>query len=290
MANYKITFRFDGQVVTEEDIRAVELQRYHHVFKIFDAKAIPITLDNQILDLESLLQLPLENAKVALAETREKIGKQKMLTLFQSEIEESNDMWREIALGSPDPQKYQAGIVEVETENISLVQFMMFNQLLAKKNNLYLPSTIHPEHYYFDANSKGEQTIIETFGMYKEPSYLDLRPDSDIKYPIAPDHNVSLVMAGKTYLKSLNIDTKLIGMHQLTQTTTGMKVKLGVFLPTAAPKEIVDGHKWHLMVEFNNGLHIAAEQQPNAVQKFMLEMAIKHMEKKQHVAKQVKHE
>mgnify|MGYP003365562422 FL=1 len=82
MASYKITFRVDGQVVTEEDIRAVELQRYHHVFKIFDVKAIPITLDNQILDLESLLQLPLENAKVALAETREKIGKQKMLTLF----------------------------------------------------------------------------------------------------------------------------------------------------------------------------------------------------------------
>ncbi|MFH0349120.1 hypothetical protein ACG92U_02410 [Leuconostoc citreum] len=74
MVNYQITFRVDGQVVTEEDVRAVELQRYHHVFKIFDAKAIPITLDNQILDLESLLQLPLENAKVALAETREKLA------------------------------------------------------------------------------------------------------------------------------------------------------------------------------------------------------------------------
>ncbi|MFT8477408.1 MAG: hypothetical protein ABF682_08385 [Liquorilactobacillus sp.] len=61
-----------------------------------------------------------------------------------------------------------------------------------------------------------------------------------------------------------------------------MKVKLGVFLPKTAPQEIVEGHKWHLMVEFNNGLHIAAQQHPNVFQKIILNMAIKHLEKKQH--------
>ncbi|MGO0154375.1 hypothetical protein ACTL31_02120 [Leuconostoc mesenteroides] len=281
MENYHITFKVDGKIITEDEIRSVELERYHHVFNVFNQKNIPVKLDGQLYGLESLLNLSLEKAKEALAQTREEIGKEETLKLFRPEIAKSNDMWRYIADESPDPQEFQAGIVEVETENISLSQFLMFNQLLAKKNNLYLPSTIHPEHYYFDANKKGEQTIIETFGMYKEPSYLDLRPAKDIDYPIEPDSGVSLVMAGQTFLKSLNTDTKLIGMHQLTRTESGMKVKLGVFLPKATPKEIVEGHKWHLMVEFNNGLHLAAQQHPNTIQTLFLENAIKRMEKKQ---------
>lgn len=58
-------------------------------------------------------------------------------------------------------------------------------------------------------------------------------------------------MVGKIYLADNGIYTKLIGVHQLTDTKTGMKVKLGVFLPEGAPEEIAKGHKWHLMVEFN---------------------------------------
>ena len=284
MQNYNITFKVDGKIITESKIHEVELERYQHVFEVFSRKGISITLNGRRIAAEKLLQLTLDDAKIALAEIREKMGKAKTLELFAPEIEKSNKMWSKIIEGSPVNKDLQAGIVEVETHNISLFQFMMFNQLLSKKNNLYLPSIIHPEHYYFDANKKGEQTIIETFGMYKDPSYLDLRPANDIVYPVKPDSNVNLVMAGKTYLKSLNVDTKLIGMHQLTQTEDGMKVKLGVFLPKTAPKEIVEGHKWHLMVEFNNGLHIAAQQHPNVFQKIILNMAIKHLEKKQHRA------
>ncbi|MFT8493715.1 MAG: hypothetical protein ABF664_11700 [Liquorilactobacillus satsumensis] len=281
MSNYRITFKVAGKIVTAAKIREVELERYHHVFKVFNKKNISITLKGRPLTTAELLHLPLADAKIALAETREAIGKAKTLSLFAPEIEKSNKMWREIAENSQANQNLQAGIVEVETHNISLLQFMLFNQLLFKKNNLYLPSIIHPEHYYFDANRKGVQTIIETFGMYQEPSYLDLRPSNASVAPIKPDPNVDLIMIGKTFLKSLNIDTKLIGMHQLTQTDAGMRVKLGVFLPEAAPKEIVTGHQWHLMIEFNNGLQIAANQHPNAVQKILLQQAIKHLKNKQ---------
>ena len=144
-----------------------------------------------------------------------------------------------------------------------------------------MPSTIHPEHYYFDADKMGRQVIIETFGMYKDPSYFDLKPGSKEDYPVKPAKDVDIVMAGKTFLRSNSQDTKMQGMHQLTNTPTGMKVKLGVFLPENAPKEIAEGHKWHLMFEFNNGLHIAAKQHPNFVQKKVLETAINRMKKKQ---------
>lgn len=280
MEDYKIKFTVDGRVVPEQEILDMELSRYHHVFRIFDDKQVPISLNNKVLKLSELLDLSLEDAKVALASTREAMGKEKTLEVFKPEIERGDIMWKEIAASSPAGRNYQEAYVEVEIENISLVQFMLFNQGLMKTNNLYLPSKIHPEHYYFDADKTGRQVIIETFGMYKDPSYLDLRPGGKEDYPVTPSKEVDIVMAGKTLLKSDESDTKMLGMHQLSNSEKGMKVKLGVFLPENAPKEIAEGHKWHLMVEFNNGLHIAAQQHPSFVQKKALGLAINQMKKK----------
>ena len=282
MNDYKITFTVGGRIVSEQEILEMELSRYHHVFHIFDEKKIPISLNNKTLSLKELLDLPLKSAKIALAQTRESIGKEKTLKLFKPEIERGDHMWEEIAASSCAGVNFQESYVEVETENISLIQFLMFNQSLMKTNNLYLPSTIHPEHYYFDADKTGRQVIIETFGMYKDPSYLDLRMGSKEDYPVKPAKDVDIVMAGKTFLRSNGQDTKMLGMHQLTNTPTGMKVKLGVFLPENAPKEIAEGHKWHLMVEFNNGMHIAAKQHPNFIQKKVLGTVINRMKKKNH--------
>lgn len=281
MSAYKITFKVDGRIVPEKEILAMELSRYHHVFRIFDEKDISIHLNGKELFLNELLALPLAQAKIALAETREALGKEKTLELFAPEIKRGDEMWHEIAKSSRAGVNFQEAYVEVETENITLEQFLMFNQGLMKENNLYLPSTIHPEHYYFDANSKGEQIIIETFGMYQDPSYLDLKPGSKADYPTTPAANVDVVMAGKTFLAHDLSDTKMLGMHQLTKTANGMKVKLGVFLPESAPKEIAEGHKWHLLVEFNNGLHIAAEKHPNFLQKKAMDVALKRMKKQQ---------
>ncbi len=281
MSDYKIQFTVDGRKIPEKEILEMELSRYHHVFHIFDEKQIPISLDGKVLSLKQLLDLPLEKAKVALASTREAIGKEKTLELFKPELDRGDKMWEEIANGSPAGKNYQEAYVEVETENISLIQFMLFNQSLMKTNNLYLPSTIHPEHYYFNGDTKsGRQVIIETFGMYKDPSYLDLRPGGKEDYPVTPGKNVDIVMAGKTFLANTGEDTKMLGMHQLSNSSNGMKVKLGVFLPENAPKDIAEGHKWHLMVEFNNGLHIAAQQHPNFLQKKVLGTAINQMKKK----------
>ncbi|CAK1229282.1 hypothetical protein [Fructobacillus tropaeoli] len=278
MSEYKIQFSVDGQKVDEDAIREMELSRYHHVFDEFIAKNIPITLDQKVIPADQLKSLSLDSAKEALAQTKETIGKEGMLKYFHDEIQESDEMWKEIAKNAS--QKMQQAIVEVETENISLIQFMLFNQSLAKENNLYLPSKIHPEHYYFDAGKGGTQTIVETFGMYRQPSYLHLVPGDNIQKPIPTDSDTTMVMLGQTLLADNMADTKIIGMHQLKNKPNGMKVKFGVFLPENAPKEIIEGHKWHLMVEFNNGLHIAANKKANFLQKIILGQAIKQMAKK----------
>jgi len=281
MDNYTVNFSVDGQPVSEQEIHDMELSRYHHVFKIFNDKNIAIKKDNTVIPYEDLLKLPLSEAKEALAQTRENIGKEKTLELFKPEIARGDDMWTEIANNSREGVNMQEAYVDVEVHGITLVQFMMFNQKLAKENNLYMPSMIHPEHYYFDADKSGKQVIIETFGMYKDPSYLDLKPGKiEPDFSVQPKENADIVMAGNTFLKNTGLDTKMLGMHQLTSTEDGMKIKLGVLLPEGAPKDIADGHKWHLMVEFNNGLHIAAQQHPSFIQRKVLETAIHHMANK----------
>lgn len=133
MSDYKITFTVDGRVVPEKEILEMELSRYHHVFRIFDKKNIPVYLDNKELILAELLQLPLERAKIALAQTREALGKERTLELFAPEIEQGDNMWHEIGNTSRAGGNFQEAYVEVETENITLEQFMLFNQSLMKK-------------------------------------------------------------------------------------------------------------------------------------------------------------
>jgi hypothetical protein len=157
----------------------------------------------------------------------------------------------------------------------------MVNRLLAKKNSLEMPSKMHPEHYSFEAGPGGTQIIIERFGMYKYPAYLYLEPDKSGYRPIPLDEDTSFAMTGCTRLMSDRTDTKIIGMHQFKKCSEGMDVKLGVFLPEAAPKEMLEGHKWHLMVEFNNCMHLAAEMRPSKLQKAAMDMALKRIQKQQ---------
>lgn len=64
MNDYTIQFTVDGHAVSEQKILDMELSRYHHVFKIFHEKQVDVQLDGKVLNLEQLLELPLEKAKV----------------------------------------------------------------------------------------------------------------------------------------------------------------------------------------------------------------------------------
>lgn len=62
MSDYKIQFKIDGQVVTEEQIHDVELSRYHKVFKEFGEKQIPLQMNGQEYKVEDALEMSLEEA------------------------------------------------------------------------------------------------------------------------------------------------------------------------------------------------------------------------------------
>ncbi len=285
-ANQSITFWSDGQEVTQEQIHAMERQRYEKVFR--ELVGSGVLREKQVfggnlepkngLSLESGSGLSLEEMRTLLAATKERLGREKILDLYHDQLLQADHMWHTIAAQSPARAELQTAYVEVRTENISLYQFLMANRKVARKNNLYLPSMIHPEHYYFLAD-KGEQIIVETFGQYGCPTYMRLIPATDGYRPAPIDADTTFTMTGYTHLMHDDSDTKLIGMHQFKDKGDGMEVRLGVFLPKAAPREIAEGHKWHLMIEFNNCLHFAAEQKVGALQKWVLKKALRRLNK-----------
>ncbi len=277
---YEITFTVGGKVVSEDRIRAMEVQRYQAAFKKMADAGATLLHEGSAISLQQACQLPLEQAKDALAQTKESIGRTGMRELLHDSIRQSDAMWRDIARESPYRANLQQGIVEVHAKGITLPMFMLFNQSMLRANELAGPSRIHPEHYSFQAGADGAQTIIETFGMYGEPSYLYLEPGKDDWRPVEPDADTVMCMMGNTYLANGHVDTKLVGFHQFKPCDDGIKVKLGVYLPQAAPKEMLEGHTWHLLVEFTNALHNAAAQRPNPLQRLVLNAAVKRMAKK----------
>lgn len=280
MKEAEINFITDGRKISLDEIRKVEMSRYQKVFAEFLEREIALDLNGKAYTREDIKSLNLEDAQEVLACAKERLGRDKIRSIYAEDLEKGDAMWKDIAASSPSRKNLQAGIVEVEAKGITLEQFMLCNQGLAKSNNLYLPSKMHPEHYSFEAGPGGTQTIIETFGMYKYPACLHLEPCVDGYCPIREDADTVMSMVGYTKLMSDGTDTKIIGMHQFKQKDDGIKVKLGVFLPEAAPKEIIEGHKWHLMVEFNNALQSAAWERPTAIQRKMLALAIRKMKKK----------
>jgi hypothetical protein len=281
MGEYEITFVTDGKEISQEEIYSVERQRYQIVFHELVNKGIPMEYKGKRYSPEELEELDLKDAREVLAETKEKLGRERIRELYAEELAEGDKLLKEISADSKAKENLQPGIVEVKTKGISIEQFLMVNRLLAKKNSLEMPSKMHPEHYSFEAGPGGTQIIIERFGMYKYPAYLYLEPDKSGYRPIPLDEDTSFAMTGCTRLMSDRTDTKIIGMHQFKKCSEGMDVKLGVFLPEAAPKEMLEGHKWHLMVEFNNCMHLAAEMKPNILQKAAMDMALKRIQKQQ---------
>lgn len=258
MDKFEIKFISNGKEITQEEILNIELKRYKIVFnELLDYGVIP-TYKGTSFSREELNNISLKKAKEILAETKATLGIQKIHDLYKGKLTLSDSMWREIAKNSPYRKNYQSCIVEVEAKGISLQEFIAFNHHLEETNNLVLPSKIHPEHYTFEA-FPGGQLVMETFGMYKNPTYMKLELSKDSFTPIEIDNDTVLTMIGTTKLMSDDTDTKIIGMHQFKSSENGLKVKLGVFLPQAAPQEIIEGHKYHLAIEFNNVLHYTAE-------------------------------
>ena len=280
MNDYEIIFKVDGEEISQEAIRAKERERYNVAFEMFYRVGVTARLNNRKLTLQDCKALSLKQAADALGNLKEDLGREGIPQILSTELAAGDAAWREISENSESFRNLQPGLVEVEAHGITLPQFMMVNQQVARENSVNLASHIHPEHYYFQSGKGSEQTIVETFGMWGHPVMLHLVPGKNLRHPIELDRDTMFAMQGTTRLASDETDTKIVGMHQIKERADGsLAIKMGVFVPEAAPAEVAEGHKWHMLVEFNNVLHMAATQHPNMLQRAAMNFALKQMAK-----------
>lgn len=260
MSKVEINFVINGKLVSQQEIRAVEFVRTKKVIRELMKLGESITYKGTALSEKEIDNIDFEKAKEALAETKEKIGNERMLKLYEKHIEKSNDMWREIAEKSPAMENLQPCIVAVQVKGITLEELMKFLKSVYEAGRLSMISKFNPEYYSF-VNNGYSQIILKRFGMYREPSFWKLEFYEDGYSPAEIDDDTKLTMYASIKLASDGTDTKIIMMHQFKpeEDGNGFKMKLGVFLPEEAPAAMIDGRKWQFAVEYNNIIHYAAE-------------------------------
>lgn len=266
MSKIEINFVINGKLVSQQEIRAVEFIRTKKVIRELISLGESITYKEIVLTEKEIENIDFEKAKEALAETKERIGNDHMLELYKSKIEESNEMWREIAEKSPAIENLQPCIVAVEVRGITIEEVMDFMKSVYEAGKISMLSKINPEYYYF-LNTKGDQIILKRFGMYRDPSFWKLEFYEDGFSPAEIDDDTKLTMYASIKLASDGTDTKIIIMHQFKPAEDGFKMKLGVFLPEEAPSQMIDGRKWQFVMEYNNILHYAAEAAGLSIEK-----------------------
>ncbi len=280
MEGYQITFKAGEKEISQEQIYEAEMKCYKKVFREFEQKRIPILLEGEWLSSEAVDKLDLKKAKKALGQTKENIGRSNLRRLYEKELKSSDEEWKKIAENSTAKKNLKPVYVDAEIKGISLHQFVISNHEIAKINNLKLPSEIHPEHYSSEMGVGGTRISMERIGLQENPAWIFSEVAKDGYYPVKPDADTELSMVWYNKLMSDKSDMKVVGMHQFKQTEDGMKAKLGMFFPEAAPAEMLAEEQWHMIIEFNNLIRYAYGLKPKTGQKMAVNAVMRHAKKK----------
>lgn len=106
----------------------------------------------------------------------------------------------------------------------------------------------HPDHYFVE---KDGETIkgVETFGMYSGPFEMWLSPVPNLSVPIKRDESYPFAFGAVASLPD-GTNSNAPAFMQFKPLENGLAVKAGCCFPAKAPKEMVEGHKLHLVLEF----------------------------------------
>lgn len=252
MTDLKIDITIDGTPVTQDELAKVQEWRIKHVLQ--EMKTLGAEIPVSAIDI-NLLSYP--DAKQLLLDTKAKYADlDAMKTLYKEPLAASDKFWKKVAANSNGNQDLQEGQVFMHVEGVVMPQLQ---KVLAGELDSNFAAIVNPEHFYSVGNTITGQHIIETFGCFGEPTEMDLYPETGDFRPTTPDPTYPVQMNG--YVK-LSSDDDALGYgwrayHQIRPIATGFDAILAAYLPSGTPQEIINGHKWHLAVEFSEMLKFA---------------------------------
>ncbi|MGA5817082.1 hypothetical protein ACPC54_04375 [Kitasatospora sp. NPDC094028] len=200
---------------------------------------------------EAVLAWELDRARAALHLLKQRLGDDRTRELLAPDTAAADTALAGWARASGG--RWRTAVTELTATGIDADRFLTWWQGRLHAGDRTALLAANPEHYL--ADSGGDRVeIIETIGA--GPTRFLLRFHDDV--PIAgPGHQAFPVRIGGTGTLADGTEVLRV-MHEFADTPDGLRIRLTVQFPQAAPEHLATGHQWHFACEFTRWLEAAA--------------------------------
>jgi hypothetical protein len=212
------------------------------------AVAVTSNISGRTISDVELMAWEVERARVAKALLIERLGPDAVIGLLQRDLDESAaraKQWVEASGG-----RYAASVTEIESGAGTAPEFLRWIHDRFHAQDYAVLNGASPEHYALRGAENGWMDVTETIGGYGLPIRFYVVVTGSLDDAPAP---VDPTLTHRLIGRIRGMDGTEYGrvMHQFGDTPSGFRARLGVWWPAAAPRELVDGHCWHLAGEFS---------------------------------------
>ncbi|MFE6054679.1 hypothetical protein ACFQ6N_28325 [Kitasatospora sp. NPDC056446] len=216
------------------------------------APAIRTDIDGTTHPREAVLAWELDRARAALRLLKQRLGDDRirdLLTPDTTAADTALTAWAHASAG-----RWRTAVTELTTTGTDAASFLTWWQGRLHTGDRAALLAANPEHYL--ADSTGDRVeIIETIGTTPTRFFLHFHDDVPIT---APDDATFPVRIGGT--GTLADGTEILRvMHEFADTPDGLRIRLTVQFPEAAPDHLPTGHQWHFACEFANWIEAAPQ-------------------------------
>lgn len=196
----------------------------------------------------------LAQMRQALLERKLELGHKGIQSCCQKDITISSYLFKALSVLSRG--KLKTSEIEIKVKGISAKDFIEWFEEKNKLGDEKALLAAHPEHYII-VSKDNSQWVYETTGgsPFVSEFVINFNQNDNLFEDMLP--NYSYQISGKV----LNQSGKTMGaaLHQFKETTDGFHGLLTIYFPFLVPKQIIEGHKYHLAIEFSNWVELAAQ-------------------------------
>ncbi|NYI93656.1 hypothetical protein HNR02_007031 [Amycolatopsis endophytica] len=232
----------------------MEYDRHRHVLHEMTRLGATIEHAGGRLTHEEIDFLDAAEARTACITARRSYGVEGITHLYRDLLRASDRMWKEVNAGSGKNAPLRFATADVTVTGLRIEEL---HAALGPANLSRDYASLNPDHYFIEEDGDGMHAM-ETFGMYGAPTEMHLIADPAIPVPVEPAAGYLVLTAGSTSLASDGTEINVLAFHQYKPLDNGFAVKLGSLYPAATRRQIVEGHKVHMAIEFRAMCELAA--------------------------------
>ncbi|MFF2657554.1 hypothetical protein ACFVUH_09355 [Kitasatospora sp. NPDC058032] len=194
----------------------------------------------------AVLGWELERGRAALRLLKQRLGDDRVRDLLAPDTAAADAAMADWLRASDG--EWRAAVTELTATGIDATTFLTWWQGRLRAPDRAALLAANPEHYLADSTG-GTVEIVETVGSGPLRFFLRFHPT-----PATPRYPVRI--GGTGHLADGSEVLRV--MHEFADTPEGLRIRLTVEFPAAAPAELSTGHQWHFACEFANWLEAAA--------------------------------